>query len=174
MNIKSGDTVAIIAGKDKGKEGKVISAQPKDGRIVVEGINIQKRHTKPRSAQKPGGILEKAGPIDVSNAMVVCPKCKRPTRVANITSEEGKKYRACKHCGENLDKGIVRVKKDKDAAKAVPAKKSSAKKDNAKKETEEKPAVKKTAANKDSAAAGGKKPATKKSEKTDQPDNKAE
>lgn len=128
MNIRKGDTVAVITGKDKGKDGKVLVAVPKTGRVIVEGINIQKRHTKPKSAQKTGGILDKAGAIDVSNVMILCPKCKKVTRIAFAFDAQGNKYRACKKCGENLDKD---VKVEKAAAK---------------KET--KPAAKKTAAKK--------------------------
>lgn len=132
MNIKKGDTVAVITGKDKGKDGKVLTVTPKNGKVIVEGVNIQKRHTKPRSAQQTGGILEKAGAIDASNVMVLCPKCKKATRVAHAYDESGKKYRACKKCGENLDKSVkVEKPAKKETAKketAKPAKKSTAKK----------------------------------------------
>ena len=103
MNIKKGDTVQIISGDDKGKKGKVLQAMPSENRILVEGINVQTKHTKPRRAGEAGGIVKQAAPINVSKAMVVCKKCNAVTRVAHTTLSDGKKVRTCKKCNEALD-----------------------------------------------------------------------
>lgn len=152
MKVKKNDTVMVIAGKDKGKTGKIVAADPKNAKVKVEGVNIQKRHKKPRSAQDVGGIIDQVGAIDVSNVQVVCDKCHIPTRVA-MKEVDGKKVRTCKHCGAVLDKA-------KEEKKAV--KKSAAKKETAKKETKE-GSEKKTAKK----APAAKKPAAKKAEQTD-------
>lgn len=125
MNVKKNDTVLVITGKDAGKTGKIISALPKANRVVVEGVNIQKKHTKARSAQDVSKIVEKAGAIDASNVMVVCPTCNKATRVAYKT-EGDKKVRVCKKCGAILD-GAKEVKEVKKVAKKS-AKKESAEK----------------------------------------------
>ena len=104
MNIKKGDTVCVISGEDKGKKGKVLVAEPKTNKIVVEGVNVAKKHTKPRKAGEQGGILDQAIAFDASKAMVVCHKCNKPTRVAHDTLKDGKKVRVCSICKENLDK----------------------------------------------------------------------
>ena len=96
LNVKSGDTVLVITGKDAGKQGKVLKTSPKTGRIVVEGVNIISRHQKARKAQEKSSIVKKEGTIDVSNVMVVCPSCGKPTRVKHTTNAEGKSVRACK------------------------------------------------------------------------------
>jgi len=87
MNVKTGDNVVVITGKDAGKQGKVLACFPKKGRIIVEGVNIISRHTKPRSAKEAGGIIKKEGTIDVSNVMLVCPECGKPTRVKHAMVE---------------------------------------------------------------------------------------
>ena len=102
MKVKKNDTVLVIAGKDKGAKGKVLRAIPADHRVVVDGVNVQKRHAKARSARETSGIREQAGPIDVSNVMVVCPTCNKATRVA-YAIEGDKKARVCKKCGAVLD-----------------------------------------------------------------------
>ena len=81
LSIKSGDLCLVIAGKDKGKTGKVLAVSPSTGRVIVEGVNIVSRHKKPRSAQDQGGIIKHEAPISASNVMVVCPKCNKATRV---------------------------------------------------------------------------------------------
>ena len=142
MKVKKNDTVVVLAGADKGKTGKVVAAEPKHGKVKVEGVNVQKKHKKPRSAQDVGGIIDQIGAIDVSNVQVVCPKCNIPTRVA-MKVEGDKKVRTCKLCGAVLDK----AKEEKKPA----AKKTAAKKDAAtaeKKTTAKKPAAKKTTAKK--------------------------
>ena len=103
MNIKKGDTVQIVSGDDKGKKGKVLQAIPSENRVLVEGINVQTKHTKPRRAGETGGIVKQAAPVNVSNVMVVCKKCNSVTRVANRILSDGTKIRACKKCNEPLD-----------------------------------------------------------------------
>ena len=119
MKVKKGDTVQILTGKDRGKRGRVIEARPAERRVIVENLNVAKRHTRPRPIRDssrmggaqvvPGGILDKPAPLSVSNVMVVCPTCKLPTRVG-YRFKEGKggpvKVRVCKRdgCGQELDK----------------------------------------------------------------------
>ena len=119
MKIRRGDVVHVIRGKDRGKEGRVIEAIPKDGRVIVENVNMVKRHQRPRPIQNasrmggpqiiPGGIIERAAALPVSNVMVVCPTCKKPTRVGTVVKDiKGRqvRVRVCKHadCGQELDK----------------------------------------------------------------------
>ena len=114
LNVKKGDTVVVITGKDAGKKGKVVASYPKKGRVVVEGVNIITKHKKPRSAQDKGGIVKHEGTIDVSNVMIVCPSCGKATRVKH-SLVDGKNVRVCK-CGAVLDKKFT---------KTAPAKKST-------------------------------------------------
>ena len=104
MNIKKGDTVYMIAGEDKGKKGKVLEANPSENTILVEGVNVAKKHKKARSAAEQVGIIDQNLAFDASKAMVVCGKCNKPTRVGHKTLENGKKVRVCKKCNESLDK----------------------------------------------------------------------
>ncbi len=101
--IKREDFVYIIAGKDKGRKGKVLQVIPKKQRVIVEGVNIVKKHQKPTQTTQ-GGIIEKPAPIHVSNVMLVCPKCGKPTRVSFTFLEDGTKVRMCKKCKEIIDK----------------------------------------------------------------------
>ena len=101
MNIRKDDKVVVISGKDKGKEGKVIVANPKAGKLVVEGVNVATKHRKPRKQGEEGGIIKVETPIYACKVMVVCPKCGKPTRVAHKI-EDGKKTRVCKKCGAEL------------------------------------------------------------------------
>lgn len=103
LGIKKQDTVLITAGKEKGKKGRVISVLPSKGTILVEKLNIIKKHMKPSKKYSQGGIIEKEGPIQVSNTMLVCPRCSKPTRIANVLLEGGKKVRSCKKCKEVID-----------------------------------------------------------------------
>lgn len=103
MNIKKGDTVQIISGDDKGKKGKVLQAMPSENRVLVEGINVQTKHTKPRRAGETGGIVKQAAPVNASKVMVVCKKCNSVTRVAHTILSDGTKVRTCKKCKESLD-----------------------------------------------------------------------
>ncbi len=112
MKVKKNDTVLVITGKDAGKTAKVLTALPKSNRVIVDGINVQKKHKKARSAQEVSAIQNQSGPIDASNVMVVCPTCNKATRVA-YQVEGDKKVRICKKCGAILDatKAAKEVKK---------------------------------------------------------------
>jgi len=99
MKIKTNDNVKIVAGKDKGKEGKVIQVFAKEGKIVVEGMNIMKKHLRPKKHGEKGQVIELAAPFDASNAMLICEKCGKPTRVG-YKVEEKSKNRICKKCKE--------------------------------------------------------------------------
>ena len=101
MKIKKGDTVLIIAGKYRGKKGKVLKTFPKEKKILVEGVNLVKKHQRPRRTGEKGQIIELPKPIDVSNAKLICPKCAKPTRIG-YKIIEGKKYRICKKCGQEI------------------------------------------------------------------------
>ena len=101
MNIRKDDKVVVISGKDKGKEGKVLVANPKAGKLVVEGVNVATKHQKPRKQGEEGGIIKVETPIYACKVMVVCPKCGKPTRVAHKL-DDGKKVRVCKKCGAEL------------------------------------------------------------------------
>lgn len=103
VSICKDDNVLVISGKYKGKKGKVIKVIPKDGRIVVQGVNMKKKHQKPTKDLPQGGIFESESPIHKSNVMVICPKCSKPTRIGAKTLSD-KKVRACKKCGEAIDK----------------------------------------------------------------------
>jgi len=120
MKLKKGDTVQMLAGKDRGKQGRVIDARPRDGKVVVENLNIQKKHQKPRPIRDagrmggtqiaPGGIIDRPAAVSSSNVMLVCPTCKLPTRIG-YRFKEGKggeqvKVRVCKRdgCGQEIDK----------------------------------------------------------------------
>ena len=117
MRIKKGDFVQVLAGKDRGKQGRVLDARPRDRRVIVENLNVAKRHTKPRPVRDstrmggtniiPGGIVEKAVPLDVSNVMLVCPTCRQPTRVGVKVKDikgETVRVRVCKRagCGQEI------------------------------------------------------------------------
>ena len=102
MNVKKNDTVVVLSGKDKGKQGKVQVVIPSDRKVVVEGVNIVTCHTKPRRQGETGGIIEREGALRACKVMRVCPKCDKPTRVAHKITENGTKLTVCKHCGETL------------------------------------------------------------------------
>ena len=102
MKIKKDDKVVVITGKDKGKEGKVMMADPENGRVVVSGVNVITKHQKARNQQNPGGIIKKEAAIDASNVMLVCKKCGKATRLA-VKEIDGKKVRVCKKCGAAFD-----------------------------------------------------------------------
>lgn len=117
MTIKTGDNVLVIAGKDKGKTGKVTAVNAAANKVLVEGINVVTKHQKPRSQQDKGGIVKKSAPIDASNVQVVCPVCGKATRVAH-SEVDGKKVRTCKKCNASLDKEFAKAAK-KEAKKAT-------------------------------------------------------
>ena len=103
MRVKKGDTVVVLSGKDKGIKGKIIEALPKKTKVVVEGVNKVKRHTKPSQSNPQGGIIVKEAPMNVAKVMLVCPACDKATRIAK-KEVSGKFVRACKKCGEIVDK----------------------------------------------------------------------
>ena len=141
MEIKKGDTVVILTGKDKGKKGAVIKASPADKKVVVEGLNMVTKHVKPRGANQPGGKVDQPAAIDVSNVMLVCPVCGKATKVAHEKAD-GKNVRKCKKCGAVLDGKAVAKKAT--ATKKATAKKS-VKKADAELPVEEAPATEKPA-----------------------------
>ena len=126
MNIRSGDTVELTVGgvENRGKRGKVTVADPKAGKVVVENLNLVTKHRKPRNAQEQGGKIPQPRAIDVSNVMLVCPKCGKTTRVAHVLGDNGKYLRSCKKCGAVID-AKAEKKQTKAAAKTAkkPAKK---------------------------------------------------
>lgn len=98
--IKKGDTVQSITGREKGKKGKVLKVMIEDNRALVEGLHMVKRHQKPTSKNPEGGVVEKESPINMSNLMLVCKRCKKASRVASKIIEGDKRFRVCRHCGE--------------------------------------------------------------------------
>ena len=107
LHVKKDDIVCVITGKDKGKQGKILKALPSENRVVVEKVNIRVKHKKARGAQDVGGRIDQEAPIDASNVMLVCSKCKKPTRVSTKFLGDGakkSKVRVCKKCGEVIDK----------------------------------------------------------------------
>ena len=156
MNIKKGDTVYVITGKDKGKSGKITAVYSDKNKVLIENVNIVTKHQKPKSQQDKGGIVKKPAPVDASNVMVVCPVCNKATRISH-KEIDGKKARICKKCGASLDKefvkqtkkeakkSIAKAKEEKSVEKTVEAKKTE-------KTAEKKPAAKKAAPKKSTTA----------------------
>ena len=103
MKIRKNDTVLVITGKDKGKKGKVRFAYPKDKRVIVEGINFIKKHSRARGQARQAGIIDLEAPIHVSNVMLFCQKCNHPTRIGFTFLEDGRKVRICRACKEVID-----------------------------------------------------------------------
>ena len=101
MKIRKDDTVVVLSGRDKGTKGKVLSVDPKDGKLIVEGVLVATVHQKPRRQGEDGGIIKRETPIYASKVMLVCPKCGKPTRVGHAFAD-GKKFRACKKCGASF------------------------------------------------------------------------
>ena len=104
VHVKTGDTVVILSGKDKGKKGKVLEVSPKEGKVIVEGLNIATKHVKPRRRGEQGGIVSAEAAMYASKVQSVCPKCGKPTRIAHKILEDGTKVRVCKNadCGEEF------------------------------------------------------------------------
>lgn len=104
LHVKTGDTVVVLSGKDRGKQGKVLEVSPKEGKVIVEGLNMVTKHVKPRRAGEQGGIVKTEGPMYACKVQVVCPKCGKPTRIGHKLLEDGKKVRVCKKpgCGATL------------------------------------------------------------------------
>lgn len=103
MKIRKNDTVLVISGKDKGKTGKVRFTKPKDKRLIVEGINFIKKHSRAKGSTRQAGIIELEAPIHVSNVRLLCNKCNHPTSIGCRTLEDGKRVRVCRSCGEVID-----------------------------------------------------------------------
>lgn len=165
LHVRKGDNVVVLAGKDKGKTGKILVANPSDNTVVVEGVNIICKNKKARTAQEKSAIVKKEGKINVSNVQIVCPECNKATRVANKLVD-GKNVRTCKHCGASLDgkasKKAVKATKAEKKTEVVEEKKVE-KKTTAKKSTTTKSTSTKTTAAKSTTA---KKSATKSAPKT--------
>jgi len=104
VSIRKNDFVMVIAGKEKGKKGKVLKVIPKKERVVVEKVNFVKKHQRPTSQQRQGGIIEREGPIHCSNVMIFCTKCEKPVRVGRKILSDGEKVRYCKKCGETIER----------------------------------------------------------------------
>ncbi len=103
LGIRKEDTVAVIAGKERGKKGRVLSVSPSKSTLIIEKVNIIKKHMKPSRKHAQGGIIEKEAPVNISNVILVCPKCGKTTRIANFVMEGGRKVRMCKKCKEVID-----------------------------------------------------------------------
>lgn len=119
MTIKTGDNVVVIAGKDKGKTGKVTAVYADTNKVLIENVNIVSKHQKPKSQQDKGGIFKRPAPIEASNVLVICPVCGKATRIAH-GEVDGKKVRVCKKCKASLDKAFVKQTK-KEAKKTIKA-----------------------------------------------------
>lgn len=110
MNVKRDDTVLVITGKDKGKRGRVREIHPTDGKVVIEGVNIVKKHTRGRQGARQAGVVEQEAPLAAGKVMVVCPKCDRGTRIGYEVLANGQKVRQCRHCGETFDRDAQQEK----------------------------------------------------------------
>ncbi len=172
LNVRKGDNVKVLTGKDKGKTGKVLATDPRTSKVLVEGVNIATHHIKPRSATEQGGKKKVEAPLDVSNVQIVCPSCGKSVRVRH-QEIDGKNARICAKCGASLDATLKADKKKKsDKADKKPKKKADKPADEAVEtvatETADAPAAetaepaKKPAAKKPAAKTAAKKPAAKK------------
>ena len=103
MHVKTGDKVVVLSGKDKGKEGKVLSVNPEKRTVIVEGVSVATKHKKPRRQGETGGIIQQEAALNMSNVMHVCKKCGKPTRIGYTVLKDGSKVRVCKKCNENFD-----------------------------------------------------------------------
>jgi len=103
LGIKKNDNVLVITGDEKGKKGRVVAVQKEDGRLIIEKLNMIKKHMKPNKQYTQGGIIEREAPLHKSNVMLVCPKCDKPTRIGHNILENGRKIRICKKCGEVIE-----------------------------------------------------------------------
>ena len=102
VHVRSGDTVIVLSGKDKGKQGKVLQVSPKEGKVIVEGLNVVTKHVKPRRQGEQGGIVEAEAAMYASKVQLVCPKCGKATRIAHKILDDGSKVRVCKSCEEEI------------------------------------------------------------------------
>ena len=105
VHVRRGDTVGVIAGKERGKRGKVLRVLPERGRVLVEKINMIKKHQRPTQKLRQGGIIEREGPLALSNVLVVCSRCDRSVRMGIQVLADGRKVRVCRRCREAIDKG---------------------------------------------------------------------
>jgi len=103
VHVKKGDTVYVLSGKDKGKKGKILAVNPDDMSVLVEGVNMSTKHRKPRTRYQQGGIIHQESPVSSSKVMLVCSRCKTPTKIKVEVHEDGHKDRVCKKCGEVID-----------------------------------------------------------------------
>lgn len=102
VHVKTGDTVVVLSGKNKGKKGKVMAVSPKEGKVIVENVNMVSKHIKPRRMGEAGGIVKAEGAMYASKVQIVCPRCKKGTRIGHKLNEDGTKSRICRKCGEIL------------------------------------------------------------------------
>lgn len=102
VHVKTNDTVVVLSGKDKGKKGKVLQVSPKEGKVIVEGLNVATKHVKPRRQGEQGGIVEAEAAMYACKVQLVCPKCGKATRIAHKILEDGSKVRVCKSCSEEI------------------------------------------------------------------------
>jgi len=103
VHVKTGDTVIVINGKDRGKTGKVMAVSPSEGKVIVEGVNIVSKHVKPRKMGEAGGIIKAESALYADKVQLVCPKCKKAVRVGHVINEKGNKVRVCKKCNAHID-----------------------------------------------------------------------
>lgn len=103
IHVRKGDTVYVLSGKDRGKKGKVLAVIPDESMVLVEGVNMSTKHKKPRNRYQQGGIIHQESPINSAKVMLVCDRCKAPTKVAKQIHDDGQKDRICKRCGEVID-----------------------------------------------------------------------
>lgn len=102
VHVKTGDTVVVLSGKERGKKGKIIAVSPKEDKVIIEGVNMVSKHVKPKKMGEAGGIIKAEGAMYASKVQLVCPSCDKATRIAHKISEDGKKQRICKKCGKTL------------------------------------------------------------------------
>jgi len=103
VHVKTGDTVVVINGKNRGKQGKVMQVSPKEGKVIVEGVNMVTKHVKPRQMGEPGGLIKAEAALYADKVQLICPKCGKPTRVGHALDKNGKKVRVCKKCGAKFE-----------------------------------------------------------------------
>lgn len=105
LHVRRGDLVMVVAGKERGRRGKVLRVLPGEGRVIVEKVNMIKKHQRPTQKLRQGGIIEREGPLALSNVLLLCGRCDRPVRTGIQVLADGRKVRTCKRCGEPVDKG---------------------------------------------------------------------
>ena len=105
VHVRRGDTVGVISGSERGKRGKVLRVLPEKGRVLVEHVNMIKKHQRPTQKLRQGGIIEREGPLALSNVLVVCSRCDKPSRTGIKILTDGRKVRTCRRCGESIDRG---------------------------------------------------------------------